>query len=100
MSHLIEKHPTAPGSDEPGLRHLARAVAADARWFITDDPKLRHGYGATVAELSGIRTLAPSEFVRDLDEAVRTDCFRRTHQDCGRQSNEPAGGAPGTLGPC
>ena len=81
VSQLIEKHPTAPASDESDLRHLARAMAADARWFITDDPKLRNRYGATVAELSGIRTLSPSEFVRDLDEAVRADWYEPAELD-------------------
>jgi GNAT superfamily N-acetyltransferase len=76
LTALMARHPDAPQRDQSDLRQLARALAAQASWFVTDDPALRSRYTRGAAEVGNLRVLASSQFLREVDEAARGDWYR------------------------
>jgi ribosomal protein S18 acetylase RimI-like enzyme len=75
-SKLLDAHPDAPPKDHDDLTHIAQSIAAQATWLITNDRPFVHRYGATAAELGGLRLVSPPAFLREVDEQARGDRYR------------------------
>jgi GNAT superfamily N-acetyltransferase len=75
-SKLLSAHPDAPAKDYNDLTYIAQSIAAQAAWLITSDKPFVHRYGATAAELGGLRLVSPPAFLREIDEQARGDRYR------------------------
>lgn len=58
------------------LRHVARAAAAGARWFVTRDGRFARACGSKVNGVVPIRILDPHEFAFEVDHSSRSDSYR------------------------
>lgn len=61
---------------ESDLRHVARAVAADARWFVTRDGRFARACGSKISGVAQIRIVDPHEFAFDVDHSSRSESYR------------------------
>ena len=73
---LLEAHPDAPHKDHDDLIHAAQSIASGANWLITGDRPFARRYGATAANLGGLRLITPAAFLREIDELARGDRYR------------------------
>jgi len=73
---ICERQPAAGESDENDLRQVARAIAAEARWLVTTDTRLRARYRAVAEELGDMGIMSPAEFLRDVDKLARGETYR------------------------
>ena len=76
FKQLLEAHPDAPAKDHDDLTHAAQSIASGATWLITGYRPLARRYGATVAELGGLRLVSAPGFLREIDELARGDRYR------------------------
>jgi len=68
--------PGAPSTDKPDLRQMARALAAQASWLVTDDPAFRYRYSGAAKSVGNLRVVSPEEFLREVDEISRGEWYR------------------------
>lgn len=58
------------------IRHVAKAAAGGARWFITRDDRFRLACASATKELADVEVVSPSAFVVALDQYLREDEYR------------------------
>lgn len=76
LDAIRECQPAAGESDENDLRQVARAIAAEARWLVTTDARLRTRYAELAEGLGDLRIMSPAEFLRDVDKLARGETYR------------------------
>lgn len=76
LVRLLKAHPDAAEKDRDDLIHAAQSIASRATWLITGDRPFIRRYAATVAEVGGLRLVAPSTFLRELDAQATGDRYR------------------------
>jgi predicted transcriptional regulator len=73
---LQAAHPDAPAKDLDDLTHAAQSIALRATWLITGDIAFVRRYAASASKLGDLRLVAPSAFLREVDEQARGDRYR------------------------
>lgn len=58
------------------IRHVAKAAAGGARWFVTRDEKFRRACRAVVTAQTDLDVVTPSALIVELDRLVRGDLYR------------------------
>jgi predicted transcriptional regulator/predicted GNAT family acetyltransferase len=72
---LVALHPAAPDKDLSDLTYLAQAIAAQARWLITDDRAFARRYAGTAARFD-VSLVRPAAFLREVDEYASGERYR------------------------
>jgi GNAT superfamily N-acetyltransferase/predicted nucleic acid-binding protein len=71
-ARLGERAKAHPGD----IRHVAKAAATGARWFVTRDDAFRRACSGVVEEATGVFVVAPAQFALEVDRFARDDQYR------------------------